>query len=219
MHVPDGYLSPATAIVSYAAAAPALAYGLKKVKEDFQEENLALLSTVTALSFMAMMLNIPIPGGTSGHAIGTAVIAILFNPYFAAVAIGLVLIIQALLFGDGGVTALGLNIFAMGITASFVGYYAYHLTKKFLNEKIALFFSGWLSIVCASVVIAVVLGIQPLIASDPSGKPLYFPFDLKVTIPAIVFSHMVYFGVAEGIYTLLVISFVNKYYFKNENSA
>ncbi len=216
MHVPDGYLSPATAIISYAAAAPVFAYSLKKVKEDFREDNLALLSTVTALSFMAMMLNIPIPGGTSGHAIGTAVIAILFNPYFATVAVGLVLIIQALLFGDGGVTALGLNIFAMSVTASFVGYYSYALVKKFINEKIALFFSGWFSIVCASVIIAVVLGIQPLIAHDAAGKPLYFPFDLSVTVPVIVSSHMLYFGIAEGIYTMLVISFVNKYRLKND---
>jgi len=210
MHVPDGYLSPSTVVVTYTATAPIIAYSLKKVKQNFEEEKLALLSTVTALSFMAMMLNIPIPGGTSGHAIGTAVIAILFNPFFASVSVGLVLVIQALLFGDGGITSLGLNIFAMSITASFTGYYSYLLTKKFTNEKIALFFSGWFSIVCASIVIAVVLGIQPLIATDAAGKPLYFPFDLNVTLPAIVFSHMLYFGIAEGIYTLLVIGFINK---------
>lgn len=210
MHIPDGYLSPPTYIATYAVTSPLFIYGLKKAKKILTEESIPLLSALTALSFLVMMLNIPIPGGTSGHVIGTAVIAILFNPWIAFLSISLVLIIQAFIFGDGGITALAVNSFAMGFVAAFTGKYFYRLSKKIINEKVALFLSGWSSIVAASIIIAVVLGIQPLIASNSSGNPLYFPFGLQVTIPAIVGSHIIYFGIAEGIYTLIVIKFMKK---------
>jgi len=210
MHIPDGYLSPPTYITTYAVVSPLFVYGLKKAKKNLTEESIPLLSALTALSFLVMMLNIPIPGGTSGHVIGAAVIAILFNPWIAFLSISLVLIIQAFLFGDGGITALAVNSFAMGFVPAFTGNYFYRFSKKIMNEKVALFLSGWSSIVAAAFIIAVVLGIQPLIASDSSGNPLYFPFGLQVTIPAIVGSHIFYFGIAEGIYTLIVIKFMKK---------
>ncbi len=209
MHIPDGYLSPQTYITSYVVGVPLFIYGIKKLKESLSEETIPFISTLTALSFLIMMINIPIPGGTSGHAIGTASIAILFNPWIAFVSISLVLLIQALLFGDGGITTWAVESISMGFVAGFVGYYAFNILKK-INYSVALFVSGWLSIVSASVVIAFVLGIQPYFFHDEQGKPLFFPFDLKITIPAIVGSHMIYFGVVEGIYTLLVVKFIEK---------
>ena len=209
MHIPDGYLSPETYIPAYAISIPLFAYGLKKLKKTLNEETLPLLSGLTAFSFLIMMLNIPIPGGTSGHAIGTAVLSLIFNPWVAFISVSLVLLIQALLFGDGGITSWPINSIAMGFIASFVAYYSYKLLSK-INKNLALFFAGWSSIVASSFFIAIVLGIQPYIAHDPSGKPLFFPFDLKITVPALVFSHMLYFGVAEGIFTVLVIKFLTK---------
>ena len=209
MHIPDGYLSPITYIPSYAVAVPLLAYGFKKLKQQLNEETLPFIATLTALSFLIMMINIPIPGGTSGHAIGTGAIAILFNPWIAFVSLSLVLLIQSLIFGDGGITAWAINSLGMGFVASFTAYYSYKVLKNF-NKNFALFFAGWFSIVSASFVIALFLGIQPIIAHDENGKPLFFPFDLSVTIPALVFSHMLYFGIVEGIYTILVVKFVEK---------
>jgi len=211
MHIPDGYLSPSTYITSYIITAPLFTYGLKRAKRTLSEESLPVLSAVTALAFLVMMLNIPIPGGTSGHAIGTAVIAILFGPWMGFLSMTLVLIIQALVFGDGGVTALAINAFAMGFVAAFTGYYFYHLMKRVVREKIALFISGWVSIVCSAIVLAIILGIQPLIATNSAGNPLYFPFGLNITIPAVVGSHVLYFGIAEGIYTLIIIKFLKKH--------
>ncbi|NOX16667.1 MAG: cobalamin biosynthesis protein CbiM [Chlorobi bacterium] len=210
MHIPDGYLSPLTYISGYAITSPLFIYGIKKTKENLSDDSIPLLSAVTALSFLAMMLNIPIPGGTSGHIIGTAAIAILFNPWIAFLAISLVLTIQAFIFGDGGITALAINSFAMGFTASFTGKFIFLFVKKFLNEKTALFLSGWASAVAASIVVALVLGIQPIIASTPSQQPLFFPFGLDVTIPAIVGSHIIYFGITEGVYTMIIITFMKK---------
>ncbi len=209
MHIPDGYLSPLTYIPTYAVAIPTLAYGIKKLRETLNEETYPFISTLTALSFLVMMINIPIPGGTSGHAIGTAVLSILFSPWVAFVSISLVLLIQALIFGDGGITSLAVNSLSIGFAGSFSAYYSYKFLKKF-NENLALFFGGWFSIVVASLFIAIFLGIQPIFFHDEDGKPLYFPFDLSITIPALVGSHMLYFGVVEGIFTLVVVKFIQK---------
>lgn len=156
-----------------------------------------------------MMINIPIPGGTSGHAIGAAVLSILFNPWVAFVSISFVLIIQSLIFGDGGITAWSVNSLGMGFIASFSAYFTYKLLNK-INKNIALFISGWISIVVASLFFAIILGIQPIIAHDDSGKPLYFPFDISITIPALLGSHILYFGVIEGVFTLIVVKFIEK---------
>jgi len=208
MHIPDGYLSPPTYLVGYAVAVPSLMYAFKKLRSKLSEKTLPLISTLSALSFVIMMFNIPIPGGTSGHAIGTAAISVLIDPWIASLSVSIVLLIQALFFGDGGITTWGINSIAMGFIAAFSGYLTYRLLRK-LNEKLSLFLAGWTSIVSASLFVAFVLGIQPAIASE-NGKALYFPFGLKATLPALVIPHMLYFGVAEGIYTMLVVIFINR---------
>jgi len=209
MHIPDGYLSPTTIVVSYTITLPLWIYGFKKLKEKLNENTLPLIGSLTALSFIIMMLNVPIPGGTSGHALGTALISILFGPWIAFISISLVLLIQAVIFGDGGISALAIESFAMGFVASFVAYYVFKLLK---NKKFAPFIAGYLSIVVASFIIALALGIQPIFWRN--NNPLYFPFDLKVTIPAIVGSHIVAFGLVEGILTQLLYNFLTK---KEEN--
>jgi cobalt/nickel transport system permease protein len=209
MHIPDGYLSPSTYISSYVISAPLFIYGFKKLRENLNEKTLPFISTLTALSFLIMMINIPIPGGTSGHAVGTAVLSILFNPWIAFISISLVLLIQALIFGDGGITAFAVNSLAMGFVAGWTGYFVYNALKK-INKAVALFTAGWSSAVASSLVIAVVLGIQPIIAHTPDGRPLFFPFDLSITIPALVGSHALYFGFIEGLFTFLTVKFVEK---------
>ena len=209
MHIPDGYLSPVTYISSYIVSIPLLAYGFKRLKERLNEKTFPLISTLTALSFLIMMINIPIPAGTSGHAVGTAILSIIFDPWIAYISISLVLLIQALVFGDGGITAWAVNSLAMGFVAGWTGFLVYKLLNRF-NKTFALFLAGWSSAVASAFVIAVVLGIQPYIASTPDGKPLFFPFGLDITIPAIVGSHMLYFGVIEGIFTVLTIKFLEK---------
>jgi len=94
----------------------------------------------------------------------------------------------------------------MGFVGSFVGYYIF---KFFENKKFAPFISGYVSIVAASFVVALALGIQPLFWSE-NGNPLYFPFDLKITIPAMVGEHLLFFGVVEGIFTQVVYNFLTK---------
>ena len=204
MHIPDGYLSPATVAVSYAAAIPLWVYGFRRLKAVLNEETLPMIGAVTALSFVVMMFNIPIPGGTSGHAVGAALIAILFGPWVAAVAVSLVLLIQAVVFADGGLSALAVNSLAMGFLGAFVGYGVFRALERF---RWAPFAAGWSAAVASSVLIALVLGIQPILWSE-GGRPLYFPFDLSITLPALVGEHMLIFGVVEGVFTYAAYRFL-----------
>ncbi len=203
MHIPDGYLSPETVLVSYAVTIPLWIYGFKKLKQTLNEETMPLIGGLSALSFIIMMFNIPIPGGTSGHAVGASLIAILFNPWIGFISVSLVLLIQSIIFGDGGISALAINSLGMGFIGSFIGYYTFISLK---NIKFAPFISGWLGIVTTSLFIAIVLGIQPFWSEN--GKPLYFPFGLATTITALVGSHMLFFGVVEGIFTQLIYNYL-----------
>ncbi len=215
MHIPDGFLSPSTYLPATVAAIPLLMIAWKKTKEAISDESFALLSSLSAFSFVIMMFNIPIPGGTSGHAIGAAILAILFGPWVAAFCISLTLFIQALVFGDGGLSVFAINSLAMGFVASFSAFYVHKLLANRVNNTLVWFVAGWSGIVAASVIVAVALGIQPLLGVDALGHPIYFPFGLNVTIPAVVGSHLLFFGVAEGIATMLVMGFVEKIKEKN----
>ena len=203
MHIPDGYLSPATVIATYAVTVPLWVYGFKRLKQTLNEETMPLISALSALSFIIMMFNIPIPGGTSGHAVGATLIAILFSPWIGFISVSLVLLIQSIIFGDGGISALAANSLGMAFVGSFVGYYLFNLLK---DKKFAPFIAGWVGVVASSLFIAIVLGIQPFWSEN--GRPLYFPFGLETTIPALVVSHMMFFGVVEGILTQLVYSYL-----------
>ncbi len=211
MHIPDGYISPKVFVPFYLLFVPLLIKGVKKLRHRFDEEVLPLLSSLTALSFIIMMFNVPVPGGTSGHALGAALIAILFGPWAGFLSVSLVLLLQALLFGDGGITTYAINALAMGYVASFSAYYSYNFLKKRASDKVSYFLSGWVSIVLASVVVAVVLGVEPWFARDAQGNPVYFPYGLKVTIPAVVGSTMLFFGMVEGVFTLFGVSYFKKY--------
>ncbi|MGW8168695.1 MAG: cobalt transporter CbiM [Sulfurovaceae bacterium] len=211
MHIPDGFISPSTSIVALVLAIPAWQYGIKKTKEllDSNEDAVTFLSSMAAFSFLIMMINIPIPGGTSGHAVGMGVLAILLGPWTAFIAISAVLFFQAVLFGDGGILAIGANSLAMGFVGSFGSYYFYRLLHNRASEDITLFVSGYGGMVLSSVAVALILGIQPVLFME-DGKAIYFPFGLNVTIPAITGSHMLIFGVIEGLVTVAVVRFFKK---------
>jgi cobalt/nickel transport system permease protein len=162
------------------------------------------------------MFNLPVPGGTTGHAVGSAVIAILFGPWAATIAVSVALIIQAFIFGDGGITAIGANCFNMAIFMPFTAYYVFRLSFKIPFGKrkvsIAAFISGYIGLVLAAVLTATEFGIQPLIASAADGKALYCPYDLSISIPAMAIEHLFLFGIVEGVITALIIG----YFLKNE---
>src|SRR5450759_1773572 len=194
MHIPDGYLSPQTYVPLIGVFVSIAAVAVKKVKKEVSARDIPYLGMAAAFSFIIMMFNLPIPGGTTGHAVGSAVIAILFGPWAAVVAVSVALIIQALIFGDGGITAIGANCFNMAVFMPFTAYYLFRLFRFNRTGKARVFFaafiSGYLSLVMAAVLTGIEFGIQPLIASSSDGKALYCPYDLKIAVPAMAIEHI-----------------------------
>src|SRR3954452_735302 len=122
MHIPDGYLSPATCAVMYAAATPFWYTALRRLKRMLNSRMVPLLSVFAAFSFVIMMFNLPLPGGTTGHAVGMGIAAIVLGPWGTILAVSVALLIQAFSCGDGGITAFGANCFNMAIVGSLVAY-------------------------------------------------------------------------------------------------
>src|SRR5277367_3585352 len=125
MHIPDGYLSPSTCATLYAGATPFWYVSLQKMKRKLNTQAVPLLSVFAAFSFVIMMFNLPLPGGTTGHAVGVGIATIVLGLWGSILAISIALMIQAVFFGDGGITALGANCFNMAIVGSLVAYAVY----------------------------------------------------------------------------------------------
>ena len=217
MHIPDGYLSPQTFVPLYGASFVFWAVALKKLKKELSAKYIPYLAMAAAFSFLIMMFNVPIPGGTTGHAVGGAIIAILLGPWAAVLAISVVLIIQAIVFGDGGITAIGANCFNMAVVMPFVSYWVFKLVKGDANSGarfyVAAFLAGYIGLSVAATLTGFEFGIQPMIASAPDGKPLYAPYPLSIAVPAMAIEHMLVFGIVEGIITASIL----KYFVKNES--
>jgi cobalt/nickel transport system permease protein len=208
MHIPDGFISPKLYLPMYAASAGLWAYSLRRLQRKLDEAALPYLAVLTALAFVLMMLTVPLPGGTSVHAMGIGILTVLFGVWTTFLSLSLVLLLQALLLGDGGVTSLPVNAVAMGFAGSIAAAYAYRILSR-VGERIALFAAGWLSINVAALMAAVALGIQPWLAHNADGTPLFFPFGLSITLPAVMIPHAL-LGIGEGVLTILVYQFVGK---------
>lgn len=211
MHIPDGYLSPQTYIPFYAVFLSFLATAVRKIKKTLTSRMVPYLGMSAAFSFLIMMFNFPVPGGSSGHAVGSALISLVFGPWIAIVSVSIALIIQAFVFGDGGITAIGANCFNMAIAMPFIAWACFRLIRgnstSLKRINIAAFLSAYLSLCLAAVLTAIEIGIQPLIASSAQGVPLYAPYPLKIAIPAMAVEHLILFGLVEGIITALIFKY------------
>lgn len=190
MHIPDGFLGWTWPIFLIIAAVAVL-YSLKWASENLDERNVPLLAVLAAGIFAIQAMNIPIPWGTSGHMVGAALIAIIFvSPWAAVLVLSIVLILQGLIFGDGGMTALGANIINMGLIGGFVGFYSYKALKG-VGRIPAIFIAAWASIFLASIACALELYM--------AGT-----FPLEAGLASMAIYHAV-IGVIEGIITVVVI--------------
>ncbi|MBI5903680.1 MAG: cobalt transporter CbiM, partial [Deltaproteobacteria bacterium] len=211
MHIPDGYLSPKTCVLFYAGMAPVWYLASRKASMSLKVRQLPMLALGAAFTFLIMMFNIPIPGGSSGHMVGTVVVSIVLGPWAGVVALSIALALQAFLFADGGVLALGANCFNMAFLMSFTGYYIYRAltigksghVRRFAASAVA----GYIALNIAAFAVALELGVQPAIAGTAAGIPLYAPYPLPVTIPAMMLPHMLFFGPVEALGTALVVSY------------
>ena len=215
MHIPDGYLSPGTCAALFAGATPFWWAALRRLKRALDARFVPRLSLVAAFSFVVMMFNIPLPGGTTGHAVGAALAAIVLGPSASILAISTSLAIQAFFFGDGGITALGANCFNIAIVGSLVGYAVYRAIAgraaiESPRRVVAAGLAGYAAINASALFAAIEFGLQPMFFRDASGAPLYCPYPLGVTIPVMMLGHLTIAGVAEFVLTGGVVAFLQR---------
>ena len=184
MHIPDGYLSPQTCAAGYALAVPAWAVASRKVNDVIRSRQVPLLAMFAAVSFLIMMFNVPIPDGTTAHAVGGVIIAIVLGPWAAVLAVSVALLFQALLFGDGGVLAYGVHVVNMAVILPIVGLAVYRALAgraplSARRRMVAAGAAGYVGINAAALAAAVELGIQPDLFVSASGAPLYSPYHLS----------------------------------------
>jgi len=215
MHIPDGYLSPVTSLIMLLLVIPFWAVGVRKLREKLSAKNIPLVALFAAFSFVIMMFNIPLPGGTTGHAVGGALAAIILGPEIATIAISIALVIQAIFFGDGGILAIGANCFNMAVVLPYVSYAIYQAISK--NHPVdskrritGAALGGWIGLSVAAFFAAVQFGIQPLLWRTAEGTPLYAPYPLSVAIPAMVIPHMLVASIVEGLVTALVVAYLQR---------
>jgi cobalt/nickel transport system permease protein len=215
MHIPDGYLSPATCAVMYAAAAPFWSTALRRMRDVVAARTIPMVSLVAAFSFVIMMFNIPLPGGTTGHAIGIGIAAIVLGPWGAMLSISVALAIQALMFGDGGILALGANCFNIAIAGALVASASYRLvafraTAGSRRRVVAAAVAGYAACNVSALLTAVELGLQPMLFHDAAGVPLYAPYPLRIAVPAMMLGHLTIAGLAEAALAGGVISWLQR---------
>jgi cobalt/nickel transport system permease protein len=215
MHIPDGYLSPSTCATLYVFAASGWYSALHRVKRVLAAKTIPLISVFAAFSFVVMMFNVPLPGGTTGHAVGVTVAAIVLGPSGSILAISIALAIQALFFGDGGITTLGANCFNMAIVGSLVAYGMYRViaANSDLGSRrrvLAAAISGYVTINISALITAIEFGIQPALFHDASGTPLYAPYSLHVAIPAMMIGHLTLAGLAEALIAGGMVSYLQR---------
>ncbi|TET51570.1 MAG: cobalamin biosynthesis protein CbiM [Actinomycetota bacterium] len=200
MHIPDGFIDLKTAVATGALSVGGLAGAIYSVKRYFKARVIAMMGVMSALIFALQMINFTIPGGTSGHLLGGALAAIVLGPHAGVIVIAVVLIVQALIFMDGGIVALGSNIFNMAIIGVYGSYLIYWLLTKISKSRwmffVAVGIASWLSVVTASFFAALELGI--------SGT-----YPLGITMKAMLGVHAV-IGLGEAAITLAVITFINR---------
>ncbi len=199
MHIPDGFVDLPVAAATGAVSVGAVAWSVRKTGRNLGERTVPLLGVSAAFIFAAQMLNFPIGGGTSGHFLGALLAVALLGPWAATLTMTVILIAQALVMADGGITALGANVLNMGIVAVFVGYGVLLLLKRLLPRNptgylISVAVASWVSVVAASAVCALELGLSGTI---PVGTAL----------PAMVSVHMI-IGLGEALISAAVLSAV-----------
>jgi len=202
MHIPDGYLSPSTCAVLYGTAIPFWYVAFARVKRLLNTRLVPLLAVVSAFCFVIMMFNVPLPGGTTGHAVGVGAATVVLGPWASMLAVSIALLIQAVFFGDGGITTLGANCFNMAIVGSLAAHFVYRVMAgrsaiTSSRRVLAAGLAGYAAINVAALFTATELGIQPLFFKDASGAPLYAPYALHIAIPAMMLGHLTFAGLAE----------------------
>ena len=200
LHIPDGFLSGPVAGLGYGLAAVFVALAVWRTNRSLGEKSVPLMGVTAAFIFAAQMINFPVAGGTSGHLLGGALAAILVGPWAAIIVMTSVVGIQALMFQDGGLAALGFNVFNMGVITVLLGYTIYYLAALLANDRrgwvrpTGAFVAAWLTVMLAAFATSIQLAVS-------GTSPLH------VVLPAMMGVHVL-IGVGEGLITAAAVTFV-----------
>jgi cobalt/nickel transport system permease protein len=199
LHAPDGFLSLPVSLAMWVLTLVALSVAVRRAEGGLDERAVPLMGVTAAFVFAAQMINFPVAGGTSGHLVGGVLAAILLGPWAAALVMACVVGVQALVFQDGGLLALGANVFGMGIISTLGGYAVYRATCRLLGGEArarmpAAALAAWLSVMAGAGAIAVELAVS---GTTP----------LEVTLPAMLGVHAL-IGVGEAVITVGALSLI-----------
>ena len=230
MHIPDGYLGPVTYGGLWAVMVPIWMYASRKVKQSVEVTQIPFLAMASAFSMVAMIFTFPLPGGTTGHITGSTLVAVLLGPWAAILAVSTALFIQALVFGDGGITAIGANCFNVAFVGVLTGFSVYRVFVKachklfkiplsdqatssrgLLYRLIGAGVASYLAINLGGFFAAIELGLQPYLHGTGPQASTYFPFPLKIAIPAMMIPHLTAVGLLEVTVTVLVLLLIFKW--------
>jgi len=200
MHIPDGLLNVATAAAAYGVSGVSVAYAARRSSRALDERQVPLMGVSAAFVFAAQMLNFPVAAGTSGHLLGGALVAILLGPWAGMLVMTTVVGLQALIYQDGGLLALGANVLNMAVVGVLVGHLTYSLLQRLLKKgRLALYAGGfaaaWLSVVVASLMAAVELAASDVV-------PLGLALSAMGGVHALI-------GAGEGLITVGVLAFIS----------
>jgi len=199
LHIPDGFVSTPVAIVGWIAMIAAVAVAVRMSNRQLNDRAVPLMGIMAAFIFAAQMMNFPVAGGTSGHMLGGVLAAILLGPWAAIIVMTAVVGLQAILFQDGGIAALGVNVFNMGVLTALTGYAITKAASSFTGGNqtatlVVAFVAAWVSVELAAILTSVQLAI-----SDTSP--------LDVSLPAMVGVHAL-IGIGEGLITAAALGFI-----------
>ncbi len=200
MHIPDGFLDLQTSVAAGAISVGVVAYASYALRRRVAPEKVPLLGVAGAFVFAAQMINFPVAGGTSGHLLGAALVAILLGPWAAVLVMTAVLVIQCFIFQDGGALALGANVLNMGVTGALLGYAIYATIGK-LSQRVsvrytAAFLAAWIAVMAGAFLCSCELIISGTVAP-------------QVVLPAMLGVHAL-IGVVEGVITVGALALVRR---------
>jgi cobalt/nickel transport system permease protein len=203
MHIPDGFLSPTVTVPAWGLAAPLWYWAVRRHFRTSSTESLPVVGALTALAFVVQSIMIPTPGGTSTHLTGVALLAIVYNPGVAFVCESLVLLLQALFFGAGGFTVLGVNAIALGLLGPTAAWLVDRALRR-ASPRLAAFVGAYVGLQVSTLALALVLGLQHQLSAS------YMPVPLPVTLVAMMVPSLTVVGVIEGLYTVATLALLRK---------
>ena len=203
MHIPDGFLSPSVTVPAWGLAAPLWYWAVRRHFGRSSTESLPVVGALTALAFVVQSIMIPTPGGTSTHLTGVALLAIVYNPGVAFVFESLVLLLQALFFGAGGFTVLGVNAIALGLLGPTAAWLVDRALRR-ASPRLAAFVGAYVGLQVSTLAVALVLGLQHQLSAT------YMPVPLPVTLVAMMVPSLAVVGVIEGLYTVATLALLRK---------